>query len=377
MKSLRVAISGAGVGGLCLAQGLAKAGISATVFEKDESAHSRGQGYRLRIDADGQQALASCLSDGRYALFHETCSRPGARSRFIDSRGLPHGERRPESWQPDADVAAHRQTLREILIQGIEDRVRFGRAVCGFDEHEDGVDVTSADGRRERFDLLVAADGVFSTLRERRVPDATVEDIGAVNIYGKTPLSVDICARLQPELVAGVTVVFADGLSLIIEPMRFHRPPHVAGVAAVEDYLYWAFIARAKLPPGTGADALLRHIAQLTQAWHPQFQPLFASCDRSALSSRPVLMARSVPQWTPGRVTLLGDAIHAMSPAGGLGANTALRDASHLSQALAHVGPGDDLRAAIGHYEAGMRKRAALALQASRSGTERLLRPGG
>lgn len=65
-----------------------------------------------------------------------------------------------------------------------------------------------------------------------------------------------------------------------------------------------------------------------------------------------------VPAWTPSRVTLLGDAIHAMSPARGSGANTALRDAALLTRSLTTAASVDDPAVAlsmIGAYEASMR----------------------
>ncbi|WP_433579549.1 FAD-dependent oxidoreductase [Nocardia brasiliensis] len=71
---MHVVIAGAGVGGLCLAQGLRKNGIEATVLERDPSAHARFQGLRLRIDAHGRAALAACLPDNLYELAMATAN---------------------------------------------------------------------------------------------------------------------------------------------------------------------------------------------------------------------------------------------------------------------------------------------------------------
>ena len=73
--SVRVLIAGAGVGGLSLAQGLRKESIDVTVFERDPEAVARGQGYRLRIDATGNKALAACLPGDLFELYRATANR--------------------------------------------------------------------------------------------------------------------------------------------------------------------------------------------------------------------------------------------------------------------------------------------------------------
>ena len=102
---------------------------------------------------------------------------------------------------------------------------------------------------------------------------------------------------------------------------------------------------------------------------------LVALADPASLSARPVQMAEVVPVWASGRFTLLGDAIHAMSPAGGLGANTALSDAARLTALLARVEHPDRVIDAVRIYENDMRGRAELALRATRDAAARLLRP--
>jgi len=73
MQPFHVSIIGAGLGGLCLAQGLKRAGISFDIYEKDALSHSRKQGYRIRINEAGQTALSRCLPQDLYALFLQSC----------------------------------------------------------------------------------------------------------------------------------------------------------------------------------------------------------------------------------------------------------------------------------------------------------------
>ena len=70
--AFQVAIIGGGMGGLCLANGLKKAGISVTVYERDQSPESRPQGYRIHIDPQGSTALHECLPPHLWDLFSST-----------------------------------------------------------------------------------------------------------------------------------------------------------------------------------------------------------------------------------------------------------------------------------------------------------------
>jgi glycine/D-amino acid oxidase-like deaminating enzyme len=75
---MRVIIIGGGLGGLCLAQGLHRAGVRVTVYERDPTAAIRQQGYRIHIDSRGAGGLHRCLPERLYKLFLATSGRPGA-----------------------------------------------------------------------------------------------------------------------------------------------------------------------------------------------------------------------------------------------------------------------------------------------------------
>jgi len=95
MQDFHVVIIGAGLGGLCLAQGLKRAGISFDVYERDAAPDSRLQGYRIRIDAEGQRALAACLPLELFALFRATASLNASSGRFVTPQLLPIEGRTP------------------------------------------------------------------------------------------------------------------------------------------------------------------------------------------------------------------------------------------------------------------------------------------
>jgi salicylate hydroxylase len=101
---------------------------------------------------------------------------------------------------------------------------------------------------------------------------------------------------------------------------------------------------------------------------------LFEYSDLDTLAMMPVRSARVADNWKVGPVTLLGDAVHAMSPAGGLGANTALQDAAALATLLTDaVATRKTLSDVISSYETEMRIRAAEAIDASERSARILL----
>jgi 2-polyprenyl-6-methoxyphenol hydroxylase-like FAD-dependent oxidoreductase len=123
----------------------------------------------------------------------------------------------------------------------------------------------------------------------------------------------------------------------------------------------WALGAqRTKLGLNGAAEELqgeaLRAIAlNAMEAWDDRFKALVRLAEAGTINAIPMRTARPVAPWPTRRITLIGDAIHAMTPYRGIGANIALKDAVRLRDALVEADRGErDLIDAIHHYEAGM-----------------------
>src|SRR5690348_2051787 len=119
-----VAIAGAGLAGLCLAQRLVRAGIDVQVYERDPGPFVRRQGYRVTVDADGLGALRDSLPPRLYELVLATGGDPGGVFRLTDSR-LRDAVRLTYEAEPDGGRQIDRQVLRAILLIGLEDRVHY------------------------------------------------------------------------------------------------------------------------------------------------------------------------------------------------------------------------------------------------------------
>jgi 2-polyprenyl-6-methoxyphenol hydroxylase-like FAD-dependent oxidoreductase len=391
---IRVLIVGGGIGGLCLAQGLRKHGVEVAVYERDAAAVARGQGYRLRIDALGIRALARCLPSDLFELFRATSNRP------YMSRGtaFDHQLNQIYSGAPErpfdparASTAVNRLTLRQVLLAGLDDNVHFGQELVAFEQSATAVRAHFASGREAEGDLLVGADGISSAARGQLLPQAGVIDTGMRGIYGQAPLDPGLLALLPAALFGGSSPVLGpDRRTMALGAFQPCRP--VAEAAAeiapyarlepVPDYMKWTMVAPTEsfgLPEQElwQADPATLHRTawEMTQGWHPAVLELVARSEVPATFFLAIRSARPVPEWPASRVTLLGDAIHATTPVGGTGANTALRDASLLTDCLtAGELTGAALRAAVLQYETRMREYGFSAVTDSLRGAEMIFR---
>ncbi|MGW7002180.1 FAD-dependent oxidoreductase [Streptomyces sp. NPDC054933] len=397
MPALRVAIAGAGLAGLTLAHHLHRHGLDVVLYERDPDLATRNPGYRLHINSTGTTALSSVLHPRLRELFVATAGIPRQDALLFDEQLTP-GPARDLSdsrgvGNPAADVPEHlvvdRSTLRRILYTGLENVVRFGARVTGYHHNPDaGITVHLADGRRADADVLIGADGINSAVRAQRLPGLGAVDLEARHIAAKIPLTDRTGAQIPRKLYSTFTLINGPHHDVVTFAPLERGNPHSPLLRERDqafrdevgkDFALGIFSATtSRMPPDADLYAadpavLKKYALDRVSSWHPDVITLIGLWDVATV--QPLTLRSQVPAaWQPTNVTVMGDAVHAMSPALGLGANTALRDAQILGAELLAAARGDKpLLSAVGDYENAMRAYGFDAVRASALMGERII----
>jgi salicylate hydroxylase len=399
-KPLKVMIVGAGTGGLCLAQGLKLDNVGVELFERDYSPTDRLQGYRLSIDAAGGKALRSCLPGALFENLVDSSAKPSQRVTFLDHRlnrllaiDFPQSDRKGI----DTELPVSRIALRRILLEGLGPFIHLGKKFVAFENAPNGI-VTARfeDGSTAMGDVLIGADGAGSHLRAQLLPDARRVETGILAISGKFHLSDDAREATPREIFRGPTLMLGPrGCFLFASAVEYERRARKASThfnkrkvdpsarSSVpydrDEYVMWGFSARREkfgLPENLEAvdgEELKEAVAALMHDWHPALRNMVDRAECSTITAFPVKTSVPIPPWKTRNVTLLGDALHNMTPFRGIGANTALRDAAALRQAIGRVNRGEDeLIPALAAYEREMIEYGFRAVRTSLKEMERL-----
>ena len=392
---LQVVIIGGGIGGLTLAQGLKKSGVSAAVYERDRTRTDRVQGYRVHINPTGSLALHECLPAPLFEAFTRTCGKPTEGIRFVTEQMKVllalDGRNAPPRFRGEG-VAQHRSvsriTLRQVLLSGLEDSVRFGKTFERYEESSLGRLVAHfEDGSTVEGDVLVAADGGGSRVRRQFLPHAERIDTGVAAIAGKVFLNDESRRLIAPELTKALTLASGKGGYSLFVALQDIDGVAINGIGGNDEspaagkhfdnsrsYLMWAFGARRE-KLGLGGDIERRSGEELRstalrvmaeRSWDERFRALVQLADADTINAIAIRTSVPIAAWRTQRVTLLGDAIHAMTPYRGIGANVALKDAVRLCRALTMANRAErPVIDAIRDYETDMTHYGFRAVQTS------------
>jgi 2-polyprenyl-6-methoxyphenol hydroxylase-like FAD-dependent oxidoreductase len=344
MSGRNVIVSGGGLGGLAVAAGLCQTGWRVTVFEQAPQFAPLGAGITLApnaIRALDWLGVGTALRQRSVATGAAGLRTPSGRwllrttvDELTARQGLPA-------------YALHRADLHMMLLDAAADAdLCTGHRVTHVSTDANGADVhyVTADGpNTARADLAVAADGVHSWSRQALFPSHPGWSYADyITWRGVAP------ADAAPAQLPGITATYGRGEAFGVVPLADGR-------------VYW--FAAAIGPQHTGVNDDINDLAARFAGWHEPIPALLAATPAEALLRHPIHhLATPLPTYVTGRVALLGDAAHAMTPDLGQGAAQALEDAVVLSARLAGA---TDVGPALAGYNADRRERTQKMVRAS------------
>jgi 2-polyprenyl-6-methoxyphenol hydroxylase-like FAD-dependent oxidoreductase len=335
-----IIIAGGGIGGLTLAVALRPRGLHVTCLERNPDLEQGGAGLALSSNAIRELARlgleSAVIAAGKVIT----------RAAILDSRGHPLGAEmdfsRLHRELGVPTVALHRARLHRLLLEAIGDGVvRTNLRVVDFEQCQEKVTALCAGGERIEADLLVGADGLHSTVRAQFIGDGEPVYSGYTSWRGVTPAD----AVRAPERVSES---WGRGERFGIVDIGFGE-------------IYWFACANA---PQDGRDRDVHaELLERFSGWHSPIEQIIRATRPERILRADITDRPPIKRWHDGRVVLLGDAAHPMTPNLGQGAGQAIEDAVALDHFL---GEPISLEEALRAYEGRRVARANAITRASR-----------
>ncbi|MFL6934898.1 MAG: FAD-dependent monooxygenase [Xanthobacteraceae bacterium] len=351
----RMAIVGGGIGGLTAALALLRRGIDVDVYEQAPELKEVGAG--VQISSNGTRVLYAL---GLQEAVERISSIPTAKEIRLWSTG--------QTWKL-FDLGAisielygfpyvlmHRRDLHGILAEAIgglkPDALHLGMRCIDVAQSDTSVTLRFASGETAQAPLAIGADGVHSQVRASLFGAGAAQFTGCIAWRGIVPME-----RLPAQVsrTCGTNWVGAGG-HVVHYPLRRGELMNFVGILERTDWQIESWTIR-----GTTEE-----LANDFRGWHADVHAIIRNIEEPykwALMVRPPM-----PHWTKGRITLLGDACHAMLPLLAQGAVMALEDGFVLARCL---GTYADHATAFAHYEAARRDRTARAVNGSAENAQR------
>jgi salicylate hydroxylase len=331
----RFLIAGGGIGGLSAALALLDRGHDVDVYEQAPDLKEVGAG--VQISPNGNRALHSL---GVFeAMQRLSCNTVGKEVRLwntgktwklfdlgteaVERYGFPY-------------VTVYRPDLLQVLADAVRakkpDAIHLGRRACGCSDQGDRVTLEFADGAKAEGDALIGADGVHSAIRHALFGGDRPRFFGMIAWRGVIPIE-----RVPPQISRDkATNWIGVGGHVVHYPLRAGRLMNFVGIMERSDWQVESWNTQ-----GTAQECARDFVG-----WHSDIQEMIAA---SPTLFKWALMGRDpLPQWTRGRITLLGDACHSTLPLLAQGAVMALEDAVILGRCFDAYG---DLPTALARYE--------------------------
>lgn len=336
-----ILIAGGGIGGLTAALSLLQRGIDVKVFEQASQLKEIGAG--VQISPNGSRVLQEL---GLLDQIRESACRPRSKEIRLWDTGqrwtlLELGETAVQRFGFPY-VTVYRVDLHNALVDAVRalkaDAIELAAPCAGLDQDAQGVTLYLKGGRSVRGAALIGADGINSTVRQTLF-GADRTSIAEMQVWrGVIPMA-QVPAHLREPIGA---IWLGPGAHVVHYPLRNHTLMNFGGCLEKPMAL-----AQSSGVPGSVADCLADFCG-----WHPDVLSLIGGLQapiRWGVLRRPL-----TESWTVGRVTLLGDACHAMFPFLAQGAVMAMEDGLVLARCLEQ---DDRIEPALQRYERARKDR--------------------
>jgi salicylate hydroxylase/6-hydroxynicotinate 3-monooxygenase len=339
---LSIAIVGAGLGGLTAASTLRMAGLDVHIYEQASRFTRLGAGIQMMPNS-----MKVLRRIGIEERVRATSFEPYSHlNRQWDTGAVMRELPMPESLFDAPYLCMHRGDLHEALASVLPaDIIHRAKKLVGLDERGGRVTLTFEDGERAEADAVVGADGVHSIVRDIIIGPDTPIHKGRIAYRAIFPSALMGGTDVGPSR----TKWWGVDRHIVIYYTRPDRS-EIYFVTSVPEPAEW--LTRESW----SAMGDVHDLRKAYDGFHPDVRAVLNACPDCHKWA--ILEREPLPRWSEGRVVLLGDACHPMTPYMAQGAATAVEDAAVLARCLAEV-DGDDVSGAFTRYEAHRKPRTS------------------
>lgn len=306
-RTIHIAISGAGIAGLCVAIALRKLGCNVVIFEAAPEIKPLGAGLVLAANAiKGLQ---------RIGIADKVIPAGQALTRFSiltnEGRTLSQGDSEALNRRFGlSNFVIHRGDLHRILLEELNDvTLQTGKKATGVEQNTEGVTLHFQDNTRYKADYLIVADGVHSAIRQQLLPGSSPRYAGYT------------CWR---------AVVENPGIALSHATETWGPAGRMGIVPLRNQQIYWYLCVNA---PQNSVEMKALKVADLYQSlcnYHAPIPQILEASSDDQLLWNDIVDVKPIRQYAFNRILLTGDAAHATTPNMGQGACQAIEDAAVL-----------------------------------------------
>jgi 2-polyprenyl-6-methoxyphenol hydroxylase-like FAD-dependent oxidoreductase len=337
----KVLIVGGGVGGMSAALALARRGAQVELIDKDPQWRAYGAGISvtgLSLRAFDDLGILDEIRERGYV-------HAGLRLRALDGRVLMQTPAPPDAAPIHSSGGIMRPVLHDILQQRVRAagiKIRLGLEPRDFAEDTAHITVSFSDGGSDRYDLIVAADGIFSQTRARFFPEAPSPKFTGQGCWR-------IVAN-RPAEVVGAEIFVGGPVKLGFNPVS-------------NDKMYAFILEHVPDNPRFAPEEQRDHVAGLLAPFGGYVPEVRAQLgEASLINYRPLEWVLLQAPWRRGRVVLIGDAAHATTPHLASGAGLAAEDGLALAE---EVAAADDVEQALSAFSARRFERVRMVVENS------------